>query len=712
MRRLGTWLAPLLVVLLAPLVLGQAPAADAIRGFAPERVAAQRALEEKLQRVPDATSAQRHLRLLTAEPHMAGTEGSRRVADYILARLREYGFQAELARYRVWLPLPVEVSLQLVEPAEMELARAETPFEWDTTSYDAGAVMAFNGYSPSGDVTAPVVYANYGLPEDYAELERLGVDVGGKIVLVRYGRSFRGVKSKVAEERGAAGVIIYSDPADDGYAMGDPYPRGPWRPMSGIQRGSVLYIFQYPGDPLTPGVASTDDARRIPAEEVTNITTLPTMPIAPRDAEEILRRMGGPQVPRAWQGGLPLTYHTGPGQAVVRMRLVMDYRQRDIWNVIGRMEGERPDEWVVLGNHHDAWVFGAVDPSSGTTALLEAARALGSLAREGWRPRRSVVFGFWDAEEYGLLGSTEWVEEHRTKLQQKALAYLNVDSAVSGPNFRASGTPSLHEFLREAARAVLDPRTGRSVYEVWHQWQQRDDSRPANERNGPARLGVLGSGSDYTAFYHHSGVPSLDMGFGGDYGVYHSIYDSYYWMKTFGDPSFAYHATAGRLAGVLALRLAETDVVPLDYEAYAAAIGRYLTDVEGVAREAGGALDLKPVADAVAQMKAAAARANRALASAKIAAMPPERLRELNRMLTSVEQALLNPEGLAGRPWFRHTVFAPGTYTGYAAVMLPGVREAVDRRDWATAQTEAAALAAALSRAATRLDEATRRVAP
>lgn len=712
MRRLRSWLAPLLLVLLAPLVLGQAPSADAIRGFAPERVAAQRALEEKLQRVPDAASAERHLRLLTSEPHMAGTEGSRRVADYILGRLREYGFQAELARYRVWLPLPVEVSLHMVEPAELELARPETPFEWDTTSYDARAVMAFNGYSPSGNVTSPVVFANYGLPEDYAELGKLGVDVRGKIVLVRYGRSFRGVKSKVAEERGAAGVIIYSDPADDGYVMGDPYPRGPWRPMSGIQRGSVLYIFQYPGDPLTPGVASTDDARRIPVEEATNVTTLPTMPVAPRDAEEILRRMGGPQVPRAWQGGLPLTYHVGPGQAVVRMRLVMDYRQRDIWNVIGRLEGERPDEWVVLGNHHDAWVFGAVDPSSGTTALLEAARALGSLARDGWRPRRSIVFGFWDAEEYGLLGSTEWVEEHRAELQQKALAYLNLDSAVSGPNFRGSGTPSLHEFLREAARAVLDPRTGRSVYEVWHQRQQSDESRPASERAAPARLGVLGSGSDYTAFYHHSGIPSLDMGFGGDYGVYHSIYDSYYWMKTFGDPSFAYHAAAGRLAGVLALRLAETDVVAFDYAAYAAAIERYVAELERVAREAGGALDLKAVNDALAQMKAAAARADSAFASARFAMLPPERLRELNRALASVEQALLHPEGLAGRPWFRHTVFAPGTYTGYAAVMLPGVREAVDRRDWATAQSEAAALAAALSRAAVRLDEAARRAAP
>ncbi len=713
-------MAPVLLVLalsaLAPQAAQEpAPARKVIRGFASQRASAQQQWEQKLQRLPDAESAERHLRALTASPHMAGTPGSRRVAEYIRDTLRGYGWQAELVSYRVLLPQPAQVHLELVAPQTVLLARPEEPVEFDPSSFDANAVMGFNAYSPSGEVEAEVVYVNYGLPEDYARLRELGVSATGRIAIARYGRSFRGVKAKLAEENGAAGLILYSDPADDGYMAGDTYPRGPFRPMSGIQRGSILYIFHYPGDPLTPGVAATDGAERIGLAAATNLTRTPTLPVSPRDAADILSRLGGPRVPRTWQGGLPFTYHTGPGPAVARMQLLMNYQQREIWNVIARLPGQFDDEWVVAGNHHDAWVFGAVDPSSGTAVLLETARALGELARSGWKPRRTIVFGFWDAEEYGLIGSVEWVEEHCAELQRKAVAYINLDSAVSGSAFGASGTPSLKELVREAAREVMDPRAGRSVYEVWRERYERGQSRPpitsgsdlptGAEHDVP--LGLLGSGSDYTPFFHHAGIPALDMGFGGEYGVYHSIYDSFQWMRLHGDPGFAYHATLARIAGIVILRLAEADLLPFDFAAYAAEIKSYVGGLQKSAVESGADFDLSEVAEAATAFEISAQRAREALPAAAGFANSG-RAAEINRALVSVEQALLNPDGLAGRPWYRHTLFAPGTYTGYAPVLLPGIREAMDRGDWGTARHEAAALARALRRAAARLDDAAR----
>ena len=707
----------------------------AIRGFSPPRVAAERELEQKLKRIPDAASAERHLRWLTSAPHMAGTDASRRVAEYLRDQLRSYGFEADLVTYRVWLPLPAEVKLELVEPEKKSLATPEEPYEVDKDTSDRRAVAGFSGYSPSGEVTAPVVYVNYGLPEDYRRLAELGVSVAGKIALARYGNSYRGVKARVAEGNKAAGLVIYSDPADDGYVAGDPYPRGPWRPMSGIQRGSILYIFQYPGDPLTPGVASTGEAQRIDPRQAQSLPRVLTLPVSPRDGAEILRRLEGPRVPREWQGGLPFTYHVGPGPAVARIRLAMDYQQRAIYDVVGKLRGETDDEWVVVGNHHDAWVFGAVDPGSGTSVALETARALGELARAGWKPRRTILFCYWDAEEYGLLGSTEWVEEHAAELARKAVAYINLDAAVSGGTFGGSGTPSLRELVREVAREVADPRTGRSVYEVWKERVERGQGRrpvtPGSEpvavaAAGEVPLGALGSGSDFTAFLHHVGIPSLDVGFGGEYGVYHALYDNFYWMKTFGDPSFTYHAAMARIVGILVLRLAGSDLLPFDYQAYAADIERHIAELDSLARAAWdgggpetvslvrpdglgasamgqGKLDLTAVREAAAAFTTAAARAQQALAVAP-GDSRPESLTAVNRKLVEVEQALLAPQGLAGRPWYRHTIYAPGTYTGYDAVPLPGVREALDRKDWETARREAASLAEALRRAAARLD--------
>ncbi len=677
-------------------------AGRAIRGFSSARAEAQHDLEARLKRLASRERAEKHLRFLTAEPHLAGTDGSRRVAEYVRDQLRSFGFEAELVRYDVWLPHPKELKLEMVAPERMALARPEEPVESDPFSGDARAMAAFNAYSPSADVTAPVVYVNYGLPEDYERLKQLGVRVEGKIALARYGRTFRGVKTYVAEENKAAGVILYSDPADDGYVAGDPYPRGPWRPMSGIQRGSVYYGFLSPGDPLTPGMAAREGVERITPEQARTLPRIPTLPISARDAAELLRRMQGPRVPRSWQGGLPFTYHIGTGGVQIRLKLDMDYGTRPMWDVIGRLAGSSDDEWVVLGNHHDAWVFGAVDPSSGTATLLETARSLGELARSGWKPRRSILICAWDGEEFGLIGSTEWVEDRLAELQQKAVAYINLDSAVSGSRFGASATPSLKQFIRDAAREVADPETGRTVYEAWRGRIERAERgrRASGSDRGDAPeevpVGNLGSGSDFTPFFHHAGIPSLDVGFAGEYGVYHSVYDNFEWMKKFGDPDFAYHAAAAQLAGVMVLRLAEADVLPLDYAAYAVELDRYANELETTARQASRELDLKDVEDAMAEFRGAARQAMKAASLVNSA----EQSSRVNRALRQAEQALLSPEGLAGRPWFRHTVFAPGTYQGYGVVMLPGVREALDRGDMETARHEAAALAAALRRAA------------
>jgi N-acetylated-alpha-linked acidic dipeptidase len=688
-----------------------------IRGFAPSRVNAQRELEARLRRIPDADHAEGNLRRLTSEPHMAGTDGSRRVAEWLRDQYHSFGFSSEIVSYRAFIPHPVEVKLELLEPEKKDLATAEQPFEWDKDTYNKDAVMGFNAYSPSGEVTAPVVYVNYGAPEDYRDLEALGVSVAGKIALARYGRNYRGVKARLAEEHKAAGLLIYSDPGDDGYAAGDPYPRGPWRPMSSIQRGSILYTEIYPGDPLTPGDASNDSARRLSPEEAKSLPRIPTLPINAQDAAAILPHLGGLQAPRTWQGGLPFTYHLGPGQATVHLKLVMDYQQRTLYDVISRLRGSNDDEWIVLGNHHDAWVYGAVDPSSGTTVMLETARALGELARSGWKPRRTFVIGEWDGEELGLIGSTEWVEGHMAELQAKAVAYINTDVGVAGPNFSSSAVPSLKEFVREATREVTDPRTGRSVYEVWKERIERRQSG----RSGPAHsepsaspaedvpLGSLGAGSDFCPFLDHAGIPSMDVGSGGDYGVYHALYDDFYWMKHFGDPSFAYHAEMARILGTLTLRLSEADVLPFDYSAYAEEIERSVGDLEKQAGEGDEArVDLKLVKDGSAAFTAAAGRATRALEAVAPARPDPAQARQLNRALVSVERALLAPDGLAGRPWYKHTIYAPGAYAGYAAVVMPGVSEALERHDSPTAQREALALGTALERASARLDEVTR----
>ena len=703
--------------LFAPKAMSRGPQdAGDISGFVPARAAAERQLEQKFLSIPDAAHAESNLRHLTSEPHMAGTEASHRVAEWLLDQYRSFGFDAQIVTYSAWLPQPREMTLELIKPARRPLASPEQSLDGDKDTYDKRAVPAFNIYSPSGEVTAPVVYVNYGTSEDYHKLASLGISVEGKIALVRYGHGYRGIKAKLAEEHKAVALIIYSDPDDDGYAVGDPYPQGPWRPVSGIQRGSVLYTQIYPGDPLTPGVAAVQAAGRAAPADAPSLPHIPTMPINAQDAAVILGNLVGAHVPSGWQGGLPFTYHVGPGSAEVHLKLVMDYQQRPLYSVIAKLHGTADGEWVVLGNHHDAWVFGAADPGSGTAAMLETARALGELVRSGWKPRRTIVICAWDGEEPGLLGSTEWVEANRAELQAKAVAYINTDVGVTGPNFIASASPSLKQLVRDATREVDDPATGLRVYDAWSEHSPRANGdasgtareAPTTDTPGQASLGALGSGSDYSPFFDHAGIPSVDMAFGGDYGVYHSLYDDFYWMKHFGDPTFAYHAALARVLGTLALRLDEADILPFDYQTYATEIERAATNRFLRASRETDKAALQPVLDAAAQLSASASRASQALRSISATSLDAAKADEINHSLAAVEQAFLAPGGLAGRPWFKHTIYAPGSYAGYAAEMLPGVSESLDRNDSAALRLEAGSLTEALLRASARLNEVAR----
>jgi len=653
---------------------------------------------------------------------MAGTVEDKATADYVAQKFRDAGLDTEIVEYKVWMNYPEEISVDMTAPAGVEMhGPTREHVDNDPFQDDPRVVMPFSGMSPSGDVEADVVYANYGTPEDFDKLDKLKVDVRGKIVLVRYGQNFRGVKVFVAQERGAAGVIIYSDPADDGWRRGDKYPAGPWRPDTGVQRGSVGYMFEFPGDPTTPGVASVPslpDSQRIPPQQSAQMPKIPVTPLSYHDAWPVLQNLAGPASPREWQGALPFTYHVGPGPAKVKMHLKQDYRFRTLWDVIGRARGsELPDEWVIAGNHRDAWVYGAVDPNSGTAAMLEAVHGVGELLKSGWKPKRTLVFASWDGEEEGLIGSTEWVEQHESELANAA-AYFNMDVAVSGPKFGASAVPSLKQFLRDVTKAVPSPKGG-TVYEAWQKSSQPEapspqlstenigDTRriPAAQGKSDVPVGDLGSGSDYTAFLQHSGVPSTDVSSTGPYGVYHSAFDNFAWFKKFGDPDFTYEQEMARLFGLEAVRMADADVLPYDYEEYGKEIAVYLDAAQHRADNKFGkrVLDFGAVNAAARRFESAGAKI---LVRQQRLARDAARLNitRLNQALRSAERALLVPQGLPHRPWFRHAIYAPGEYTGYAAVVIPGVNEALDKGDSDRARQQLAALAAALDRAAKALE--------
>ena len=675
-------------------------------GFSPPSYVPERKWEELYLAQPDPAHCGRYLRRLTSEPHVAGTPGDRRVTDFIYDEFQRDGLNPEIVQYRVLLSYPKRTSVELLRgenqpPLQLANPEPEIRGDPDTSVSDPLARMPWNAYSPSGDVTAPVVYANYGTEEDYDQLEQLGVSVHGKIVLVRYFHGYRGGKSQEAQKRGAAGVIVYSDPAQDGAAKGRVYPKGPWGPPGHVQRGAVVYDFLVPGDPLTPGWASTDSARRIPESESEILPKIPMVPLSALGARQILKRLHGHTAPGSWQGGLRLTYHLGDDTLKVHLALDMENRVTPIWDVIARIPGsEEPEKLVILSNHHDAWVYGAVDPASGTASMLEAARAFGELGKEGFRPRRTIVFASWDAEEYALTGSTEWGEQFEQELKQNGVVCLNVDSATSGRNFTASAVPALIPALMEATAAVRDPATGATLYERWKGSRAVGDLRSyaSPGAGGPIPFGILGGGSDFMVFLQHNGVPSADMIFDGPYGVYHSLYDDYSWMERFGDPGFRYHAAMSRLWGLLAMRFADADVLPFDYSLYAREIVAYLESLDKLAPADFYAGEVQPLIAKARAWGLAASRERGELESLRQGSASLEgRAITANAALMAQERALLDDDGIPGRPWFRHLIYAP--LPSYEAETLPGLREALQAKDLERARAQADALGRALERA-------------
>lgn len=656
--------------------------------------------------VPDAKLAGEHLKILTAAPHWASSPEDYKTALYVAAKFKAAGLETSILPYKVLLNKPVSVLVEAFDANGKKLMSGPmaehvdpNKFGGDPFQNDRRILPAFNGFSPSADVTAPVVYANYGTLADFKKLASLGVTVKGKIVLVRYGANFRGVKVYIAQQYGAKGVLIYSDPADDGYYRGDPYPKGPYRPASAVQRGSVQFLPIYPGDPETPGIASTPelpDSRR--TKRPVDLPSIPSNPLSYRDAAPILKALDGPDSPHGWQGALPFTYHLGGTRKVtVHMRLQQDYARRTVWDVIGTVDGTDPaqkEDWVIAGNHRDAWVYGAVDPNSGTAAMLETVHGVGDLLKRGWRPKRRIVFASWDAEEEGLIGSTEWAEQHSVHLKN-AVAYFNTDVGVSGPNFSAAAVPSLKQFVREVTTQVPSPKGG-TVFDKWEKASEAEAGESAHKPDPETNVSIdnLGSGSDYTPLFQHMGVPSTDIGSDGPYGVYHSTFDDYNWFIKFGDPTFAYEQQQARVFGLEVLHMADADVLPYDYQLYGKEILRY---IEAAQRHAASA-NLKIDFDA--SLAAAQRFAAAGVAIHKVQANPPADAPLLNHQLRAAEEAFLNPAGLPHRPWYKHTIYAPGEYTGYEAVVIPGVNEAIEANDAARAQAQLAILADCLNRAA------------
>lgn len=695
----------LAALVLAPLCAGVlsaqgATSADRLPGYSPAASRQQTFLEREAIGVPTPTRAQVHARELSSVPHVAGTEGQAKTRDYVINEMKRMGLVTEVRAYDVWLPHATSVRAWRYGRDTVELALQEPPIPGDPATAMA-QYPTVNGYSAEGTAEGELVFVNFGLIEDYAVLDSLGVSVRGKVVLARYGRSFRGIKAREAEKRGAVGLFIYTDPLDDGFVRGDVYPEGPMRPNTGVQRGSV---FNGQGDPLTPGYASVPGAPRVPLEQ-TAVPRIPVVPISAQNAEILLRELRGTDIPAGWQGGLPLRYHVGPGPARVKMTVETDAATngtKTIWNTLGTLRGtEFPDEYVYIGAHRDGWGAGAADNVSGTVSVLEAAEALSALAKRGERPRRSIVFATWDAEEWGLIGSTEYVEDDSLKLLRGGVAYLNQDVSAQGPSFGAGGSPSLRSTLRSVVRQVPDPQGRGMVYDVW-----RRNTGTTNPDAEPA-MGDPGGGSDFAGFYNHLGIPHADWGFGGPAGTYHSAYDTHEWMRTWGDPGFLFHATAARIGAAMALRLANADVHPYDYEEYAATMQRYVPLVtRGLARQAWDTTLAAPLASAIEAMAQAAARFTEVRNARLETALPTRTREQANAALRRVERELTRPSGLLGRPWWRSLIYAADVDNGYATMSFPGVNEAVRAGDADRARRELADLTESFERATAALDAA------
>jgi N-acetylated-alpha-linked acidic dipeptidase len=638
---------------------------------------------------------------LSARSHIAGTPAQAITRDYVLDRMREWGLETETREYHVWLPHSTETRVWRVSPDTLELVLAEGPVPGDVVTAESGQIVMANGYSGAADVSAELVYVNYGLIEDYARLDSLGVSVRGKVAVARYGRSFRGIKAREAERNGAIALLLYSDPADDGFTRGDVYPEGPMRPSTAVQRGSVM---NGAGDPTTPGWASVRGARRLPIDS-SRVPHIPVIPLSWANAAELMRDIRGAAIPQEWQGGLPFRYHIGPGPVRARALVRLDTAAnavKSIWNTYGTIRGtEYPEQLVILGAHRDAWGPGASDDVSGTVSVLEAARAVAEEARAGRRPKRTIVFATWDAEEWGLIGSTEYVEEDSARLTRGGVAYLNQDVAAQGPNFGGGGSPSLRATLRDVVKVVDDPSGGGSIYSVWRA------SRAVGDTAEPA-MGDPGGGSDFAGFYNHLGIPHVDWGFGGPGGVYHSAYDTHDWMSRFGDPGFHRHAAAARVGAVIALRLANADVLPYDYVEFAQVMKQHLASTERAVQGRGWQLSLDTLRQAINAMEGAASTLARVRDAALARNAASKRARErANTALLRVERALSRPEGLRTRPWYRGLIYAADENNGYSTMVFPSVNEAIRAGDRKLAAREIADLASRFASATRALEEAT-----
>ena len=743
-----TWMAGLLLTSVA-LAAESARPGDPLIGYFDGDSQTERQWEEKFRAVPDPANLRAYMQRLSARPHHVGSPYDKDNAEWILSKFKEWGLDAHIEEFEVLFPTPKVRAVELVAPTHFTAKLEEPTVQGDPTSNQHDEQLpTYNAYSVDGEVTAPLVYVNYGIPDDYEQLERLGISVKGAIVMARYGASWRGIKPKVAAEHGAVGCLIFSDPRDDGYSQGETFPEGAWRPPDGVQRGSLMDMPLYTGDPLTPGLGATKEAKRLDLKDVKVFAKIPTLPISYADARPLLAALGGPIAPESWRGGVGITYRLGPGPAKVHLKAIFNWDIKPIYDVIARIPGsDFPDEWIIRGNHHDAWVNGAEDPVSGQVALLEEARGLAELLRQGWKPRRTIIYCAWDGEEEGLLGSTEWAEEHADELGSKAVVYINSDSNGRG-YLELAGSHTLEKFVNEVARDIRDPEKKISV---WRRLQLKRiaDAREAAPsdlstviathpsaaqdkleelRTRPdLRIDALGSGSDYTPFIQHLGIASLSLGYSGEDGggIYHSIYDDFYWYTHFSDTDFVYGRALSQTIGTAVVRLADSDVLPYDFTALAGAVRKYVDELrqllkdkqdqirernreteEGVFTATADPkktsvpppiepvppyLNFSPLDNALVKIASSAQRYQRALEHATAAGHPAialDSLRALNRELIESERKLTRPEGLPGRPWYRHEIYAPGLYTGYGVKTLPAVREAIELKHWEEADKE------------------------
>ena len=719
-----------LTIAIAVAAMASTAMADDLLGFDAAGSAAQRSLEAEFDTHLSAEDMEDWIRQMSARPHHVGSAAGRDVVDFAAELLESWGYDVEIAEYDILLPTPVTRELELVSPSTYVAGLDEDTLAADpSTSVRDDLLPPYNAFSIDGEVEGELVFVNYGIPEDYEILERHGIDVTGKIAIAKYGRSWRGIKPKLAGEKGAIGTIIYSDPADDGYGVGDAYPKGPFKHESGVQRGSVMDMPTYPGDVLTPGTGATKRARRLDIDDAPTLTKIPVLPISHRDALPLLEAMDGAVVPPEWRGALPITYHLGPGPARVRMKLEFDWQRVPAYNVIARLEGsEYPDEWVVRGNHHDGWNHGAADPISGLAALLSEARSIAALARDGKRPKRTIVYAAWDAEEPGLIGSTEWAEHHARDLQRHAVAYLNTDGNSRG-FVNVGGSHTLERFFNQVIEDVNDPRMDMSLKDRRRAMLRlnagNDKSRNEAERRD-LRIYPLGSGSDYTPFLQHLGIASANISFGGEGngGSYHTLYDTYEHFTTWRDPGLVYGVSLAQVAGRATLRLANAPRLPFEFQGFADNIALYVTELEELAdtmrreteltnkrlddgtyaaalnpyetlgpppREAEVPFfNFAPLRNALDRLQSAADT------YAEIAASGTAASAEVNEMLFTTERLLTRDEGLPGRSWYKHHIYAPGFYTGYGVKTLPGVREAIEQREYAMVGEQIAIVAGVL----------------